>query len=49
MIQYLLFGFLISVFIIDCWMIKDFLRIIEDEPFNINIPRHRLLFNRFLL
>ena len=49
MIQYIIFVFLLSIFIIDCWMIKDFLRIIEDEPFNINIPRHRLLFNRFLL
>ena len=49
MIQYIIFVFILFIFIIDCWMIKDFLRIIEDEPFNINIPRHRLLFNRFLL
>jgi hypothetical protein len=49
MIQYLLTGFLLSIFIMDCWMVKDFLSIIQDEPFNINIPRHRFFWNRFLL
>lgn len=49
MIQYLLVGIITITFIMDCLMVKDFLNIIRDEPFNFNIPRHRFFWNRFLL